>query len=54
MRPRAFSIVPVHSEQCRPAILARIRAFPSTGDGSADHNSAAPAVPARVFVLMAA
>src|SRR5216683_3146365 len=24
MRPRAFSMVPVHSEQCRPPILARI------------------------------
>ena len=29
LRPRAFSSVPVHSEQCRPPMRARNRARPS-------------------------
>lgn len=42
-------MVPVHSEQCGPAILARIRACPFTVEGSTTHSFGefAAALPGR-------
>src|SRR5579884_4143638 len=40
-RPKAFSIVPVHSEQCSPPMRARIFLRPGRLDGSSLHSRSA-------------
>jgi hypothetical protein len=50
IRPRAFSIVPVQSEQCRPPILARIFLRSGLAEGSSLQRSNIDAVAVEAVI----